>query len=289
MTCKENTNAEDDEIILIDILIFLKASAINTSISILVCLGVGAAYYFSTPKLYEATATITMATVAGEPVEVPTLLLEKMKLPLYFAPATLKACGSDGELSSQAKFFDKIKPTVNKSVPLVSFAVQAQSAQEAKECLVAVISEVSKNLDEIAKPQLEHKKQKLTQLSGQLKLAEDIAKIPLTTKANNNVSDTQFSTRTAMIAAAFLANATEMNDLRKQINILESSLIAPQTMPSTLAAPLYAPEVTSNKRPLFTLGLSLVYGVFLGLLVTGMKRLVPEIRRQIREFEDRSH
>jgi hypothetical protein len=86
--------------------------------------------------MYEASATIEMAMVAGEPVETPAVLLEKMKLPLYFSPATLQACGADGGLSSQAKFVDKIKPSINKSAPMVSFVTQAPSTQEAKACLV---------------------------------------------------------------------------------------------------------------------------------------------------------
>jgi hypothetical protein len=39
---------------------------------------------------------------------------------------------------------------------------------------------------------------------------------------------------------------------------------------------------------LFTLGFCLALGVFLGLLVTGVQRVVPEIRRQMREAESRA-
>jgi hypothetical protein len=278
------TRAEDDEISLMDILIFLIASGENIVKSTLVCLALGGAYYLSVPKMYEATATIAMATVAGEPVEAPAVLLEKMKLPLYFAPATLQACGSDVQLNSQAKFVDKIRPTINKSAPLVSFATQAQSTQEAKACLSAVVAELNSNQAEIAKPLIEQKKQKLTQLSDQLKLAKDMAKNFPTTKSKIGSSDTQFSSRTLAMSST-LANATEMNDLSKEINNLESSLIPPKTQPLSLIVPLYAPEVSINKRPLFTLGLSLVLGVFLGLLITGVQRVVPEIRSQLREAE----
>jgi hypothetical protein len=47
----------------------------------------GGGYYFSTPKLHEASATIQMAMATGNPVETPTVLLEKIKLPLYFSTA----------------------------------------------------------------------------------------------------------------------------------------------------------------------------------------------------------
>jgi len=39
---------------------------------------------------------------------------------------------------------------------------------------------------------------------------------------------------------------------------------------------------------LFTLGLCLALGMFLGLLVTGVQRVVPEIRRHMQEAESRA-
>jgi hypothetical protein len=127
MSQKEQLQAEDDEISLIDTLLFLKASGGNIVKSIFVCHLAGGVYYFPVPKMYEASATIEMVTVAGEPVENPAVLLEEMKLPLYFSPATLQACGSNGGLSSQVKFADKIKLSINKSVTMVSFVTQAPS------------------------------------------------------------------------------------------------------------------------------------------------------------------
>ena len=284
MTAQSQQQIEDDEISLIDILLFLKASGRNVLISTIVCLLIGVAYYFAVPKIYEATATIQMAIVAGEVVETPAVLLEKIKLPLFFSSSALQACGSDGDLSSHTKFADKLKPAINKSAPLVSLSAQARSTQEARACLDAVISEIQKSQNDLAKPVLQQKKQKLTQLSDQLKAAEEMAKSFPTTKANNNATDAQFSART-LVMSSNLAIASEMSDLRKKINELEAELIAPQTQPPSLAAPMFAPEVSNNKRPVFTLVLSLALGVFLGLAVTGVQLVVPEIRRQMREAE----
>ena len=287
MNPQELIQAEEDEISLIDILLFLQASFSNVVKSLVVCLLAGGANYFSVPKMYEASATIEMAKVAGVPVETPAVLLEKMKLPLYFSPATLQACGSDGGISSQAKFVDKIKPSVNKSAPMVSFVTQAPSTQEAKACLSAAIAEVSNNQDAISKPLLQQKKKKLQQLREQLKLTEEIVKTITLPKGSSNLSDAQFSARTLNMSFS-AAKATEINDLQSQIVTLETALIAPQTNSVALASAVYAPEVSINKRPLFTLGFCLALGVFLGLLVTGVQRVVPEIRRQMREAESRA-
>ena len=285
MNQQEQLQAEDDEISLVDILLFLKASGGNIVKSTSVCLLAGGVYYFSVPKMYEASATIELAMVGGVSVETPSILLEKMKLPLYFSPVTHQACGSDGGLSSQAKFFDKIKPSINKTAPLVSFVTQAPSTQEAKACLNAAIAEVSNNQDVIAKPLLQQKKQKLQQLSDQLKLTEEFGKIIAAPKGNSNASVAQFSAQT--LSRSF-STANAIEDLRSQIGTLENALIAPQTHSVALASSVFATEVPLNKRPLFTLGFCLALGVFLGLMVTGVQRMVPDIRRQMREAESRA-
>jgi hypothetical protein len=62
--------------------------------------------------------------------------------------------------------------------------------------LKAAIAEVSNNQETIAKPLLQQKKQKLQQLSEQLKLTKEIGKTITVPKGNSNVSDAQFSART---------------------------------------------------------------------------------------------
>lgn len=118
---EEKLPSEDDEISLIEVLLFLKASGGNIVKSTLVCLLVGGTYYFSVPKMYEASAAIEMTKVAGEPVEAVAVLLEKMKLPLYFSNATLQACGLDGGGSTQVNFVKKIKTSINKTTQMVEF------------------------------------------------------------------------------------------------------------------------------------------------------------------------
>lgn len=274
----------EDEISLIDILLFLKASGRNVLISAIVCLLIGVAYYFAVPKMYEAKATIQMAMVAGEGVETPEVLLEKIKLPLFFSSAALQACGSDDEPSSHSKFADKLKPAINKSASLVTLFAQARSAQEARACLDAVISEIQKSQNDLAKPMLDQKKQILAELRNNLKVAEEIPKSFQMTKANNKTMNAKV-TADNLVGFPNLANNSEVINLRINIANLEADLIPPKTRPLSLVVPLYAPDFSNYELPVFTLGLSLALGVFLGLLITGLQRVVPEIRRQMREAE----
>ena len=72
---------------------------------------------------------------------------------------------------------------------MVSFVTQEQSTQEAKACLNAAIADVSSKQDAIAKPLLLQKKQKLQQLSEQLKLTGVIGKTFVALEGNSNASD----------------------------------------------------------------------------------------------------
>lgn len=283
MTTPSQTQ-EENEISLIDILLFLKASTRNVLLSTATCLLLGAAYYFSVPNMYEATATIQVASVAGELVETPAVLLEKVKLPLFFSPVTMQVCGAEGDLSSQSKFADRLKPTLNKSAPFISLAAQARSTKEAQACLDTVIGEIRKSQHELALPLIEQKKQKLALLGDQLKLAEDMAKTAPAVKATGNVPGSQFLSRVLEMNLNAESNF-ELSNLRKQINTIENELLPPQTLATSLAVPMYGPSVSVNKRPLFTVGISLAFGVFLGLLITGVMRVLPRIRMQMREAE----
>ena len=273
---KENI---DDEISLIDILFFLKSSINNIAISIVGCLVIGASYYFYKPNVYEATANIQMAQVAGNSVESPTILLEKIKLPFYFSQNVLGACGTNEQTTPS-----NIKPAINKNAPFIAFTVQGKTTQEARECLNAVIADIKIKQEEIAKPILEQKKNQLKQIAEKIELAEDAAKIFPMYKLKESFPDAQFSSRTFVLGAT-LNNAKELKDLRNSLNDIEVSLTEPQTKSTFLTSPMYAPESAINKRPVFTLGICLMFGIFLGLLITGIKKVKPRLSQQLKDAQ----
>jgi hypothetical protein len=273
---------KEHQISLLDIIIFIKTSANNIIKSTLFCILAGGAYYFLVPKMYEASATIELATISGKLVEPPATFLEKIKVPLYFSPATLHTCGYESEFYNPAKFIDKINPTINKSAPLVSFVIRARSMQDAKACLNAVIGEASSNQDMVVKSWQEQKKQKLQQLSEKLKVSEETSIKFLMPYGTNVEKIPHFSERN-LHRTNDPRSVVYVNDLRIQISILEHELHESQTHFVSLVGAVYAPLTPVNNMSLFELGLRcLVLGVVLGLSVTWVMRVAPEILRQIR-------
>jgi len=288
MNQQKQLQAEGDyEISLIDVLLFLKASGGNIVKSTSVCLLVGGVYFFSAPKMYEAIATIEMAKVAGVPVDNPAVLMEKINLALYFSSATAQNCTSDDGLISQANFDKKIKSSLNIVSQYVTIATQFPSKEEAKVCLDAVIADITSQQEAAAKPLIHVKKKKLQLLIERLNIIEE------SNKNFNLFKRSIISAKDELILGGVLSTilnigiTNEINNLRNQVSELENELITTKTHFTSLLVPVNVKEVPTKMRPAFILGLSLVLGAILGLLVTWVMRVVTEIRRQMREVEDK--
>ena len=272
----------DNEINLVDILLFIKNSGRNVLLSILVFLLAAAVYLFLVPKKYEASVTIQMAKADGEQVEPVVVLLEKLKIPLYFSQATLNACDLGGAMGTHYKFVDKFKPIVNKSAPLLTLSVQAKSKQEARACLGGVVGEIQEAQNELASNFIAYKKRKITQFEQKLKTLNE--------QSNKSINFLTHELNMPMTQAERLSNrgwlfANDIHWLQEQINNYESDLSPPRTHPALLLAPIYVPEVYGYDSWLFIFGLSLVLGVFFGFLITGVMKAMPKILEQMQDAE----
>lgn len=265
---------------LINIVLFLKASGRIVLLSTATCLLAGATYYLAVPKIYESSASIQMAMVAGELVESPERLLEKIKLPLFFSATTHQACGLVGKFVSQYEFTNKLKPVLNKSSTLISFSVQARSSQESRACLEAVIGEIQQSQMKTVKHLVEQKIQLIEQLNEQLKLAQEMSQSVYSARDARNGLDLPLKSWIAFT----MHNLSEKGGLQTQIKTLESDLNPPKFQSTVLVAPVFSPEDPINKKLLFTMVLSLALGVFLGLLISWvMHGVLPNIGRHMRD------
>jgi hypothetical protein len=266
---------ENDDLDLKLIYPFIQACYRNIVKLTLACILIGGAYYFTLPKVYEASVSIEMAKVASEPVEDLKSAIEKMKLPLYFSTATYMLCGLDEGFHSGVKFTDKVKVNVNNVVALVSFSHQAKNATEAKACMNALIAELQAKQGELAEHLIKKKNKRLLNLREELKLIEEDQRT-LTDAKRYYIKNTTIQLQ------SFYFNK---KDLKLQILALEEDLVAPKTHPLLIVSSVYTREVNNNKRaPTQILGSMLVLGVFLGIMITGISLVAPVVKRQIKEY-----
>ena len=271
ISTQHHMQQNNEEISLLDILQYIKSSGRRVLISTAVCLSIIVFYYLSIPKMYEAIVTIGMAEVAGEMTESPTIVLEKIKLPMFFSESTMRACGLYGKNISYNKLNDQIKFTPNRSAPYITVSYQSPSTQAARTCLELVIMEIQKSQNEIIEPLIRIRKHKIEHLKTQLKDAEYIAK-KLSINAVNEVNLSEIKLISRYLATILsISRISDVNSLQSRISTLEDELMPHKTHSIVNLTPIYISEVPKTKLGLFALlGLSLAFGVFFGLLATGV-------------------
>ena len=275
----EFINAED-EISLVDIVQFLVDNSVVFIRFVLGCGVLGVAYAFLAPPQYEATMNIQMAMVANSPVETPAVLLEKMKLPLYFSQTTWQKCDTDEDLTPSRTLAKKLNPVLNKQAPFIGFSFRANSTSEGQACLMAVLEDIQHKQSLLSAPIIEQKKSYLQTLKAKLATAEQVSQYLSAQKRDFTFKDERFSAN-ALILATSLNNGKEISDLRNQITELESTLSPPQTQETFLAAPLYASQQAVAPKKLLVVSLALIVGLFVALLFllgrAAWKKVKPQL------------
>lgn len=277
----EETNEQvEDEISLLDIIRFFIDNkvfiGVTTALSGLMGLIIG----FWLPAQYEATMNIQMAMVADSPIESPGMVVEKMKLPLYFSSSTREVCDSDQEMTPSRTLAKKLNPILNKNAPFIGLSYRGDSQEAAKKCLQAVLEDVRNKQSILSEPIIRQKQVYLAALKEKLTTAEQAAKIFSSQKQDLQFKDDKFSPN-ALILATRLSMDNEIKDLRNQIVDLEISLSAPQTQETYLAAPLYAsPQKVSPSRSLI-LAIALLGGFMLGIFGVLMRKTWATLKSQL--------
>lgn len=271
----------DDEISLVEIVQFFVDNLGVFIKSTLACGALGVAYAFLAPAQYEATMNIQMAMVANNPVETPAVLLEKMKLPLYFSEETWDKCDTDEDLTPSRTLAKKLNPMLNKQAPFIGLAFRSNSTADSQACLLAVLKDIRHKQDLLSAPIVEQKQSYLQTLKAKLATAEQVSQYLSEQKRDFKFKDERFSAN-ALILATSLNNGKEISDLRNAITELEISLSPPQTQGTYLAAPVYASQQPVAPKKLLVIALALLTGVFAALLFllgrTAWKKIKPQLK-----------
>lgn len=263
MNTNESVSTEDD-LSLLEIYDFFKENIKTIFLGGVVGGMIGVAVALLLPSKYQATAYIQVAKVANADVEAPNILLEKLKMSMYYSAKTFTECNVENTTEPGKAIANGLKPTLAKGAPIISVSYKDKNIDDAKKCLESVLNDIRTNQNEIAKPIFEQKKNQLSNLKQKLESAEQITKLLSSKKPNFDFSDSKFSASTLLLATT-LSKENEVKDLRTQINDLEIALAEPQTKETYLTTPINAPNIrVEPKRSLIALG-SIIGGVFLAI------------------------
>ena len=281
MQNKQQATNTDEEVGLIEVIQFfinyrtwIAACALSTMLG-------GAVYILIKPVVFEAHASIQSAMVAGEVVEATTVLNEKIKLPLYFSTSTLQTCASDGKPDATGSLASLLKTKATKTSHFLYISVNLGSAEQAKACLTAVLTDIQIQQGLLTKPLIQKQQAMLDTVRSKLNFAEEISKFLINQNAANMVTNRNFEAASLMLSTAN-SKEREIKELRSELMALETALSPAQTSPTSLAAPIYAPATPSGISPWLVMVMAFLLGVVLGVISAMFRAAWPAFRARLR-------
>jgi LPS O-antigen subunit length determinant protein (WzzB/FepE family) len=194
-----NTISED-EISLKDIIDFLVESWKTILLGGVLGGLLGLGYAAIAPVKFQATASIQVAKVAGEDVEAPALLLEKLKMPMYYSQKTYVACNVMEKLEPGEVIVKIIKPTLLKPASIITISYQDVSPEDAKKCLEGIVDDVRIKQGLLYKQIFENKNHRLVNLRLQLESNKRVLKALPKQNDEFDFSDAKFSALSFLFA-----------------------------------------------------------------------------------------
>ena len=227
------------------------------------------------PPKYQATANIQVGKVANVDIESPSVLVEKIKLPMYYSLNTYGECNVADLIEPGVALAKSLNPMVAKNAPIITISYKEKDISRAKKCLESVLGDIRENQREISKPILDSKRNQLDNLRQKLESAEDVIKTLASNKRNFDFSDSKFSASTLLLATS-LNKDNEIKDLRTQINEMEIALAEPQTKEAFLIKQIYAPNVRVEPKKTLIVLLASIIGCILAMGLFFLKGKFPQ-------------
>lgn len=231
---------------------------------------IAGAYVGLAPARYKATVNVQMATVESEPIETPAVLVEKLKLPLYFSPQSWRVCRTDDELHPSRTLARELSPTVNRNAPFVTLSFVGTSPEVAAACLQTVVQEISEKQAEMSEPLIKLRQANLQALKEKQAEAQAFLKMLPKLKSDMNISDAKFPA-VSLLMATGLTKESEIRERQLEIDEAELKLTPPNTQSTTLAAPIYAPNSPTGPAAWMILLAAPLVGLMLTVLLLLLK------------------
>jgi hypothetical protein len=254
-------NQFDDEISLLDIIQFFKTNFKRMLFFIILGGILGGLYGKLANPIYEGSALISPAKVAGNVVIEPKITLTKLNMNSYYPKETFLACNptfyKDKDIDYDMS--DIVKTSITKDGNLIELSMNSSNKETIHACLESIANNINASQKIIADPLIESKKTELSLLETKLKLAEEFRDELNGREIKNMKANEQRFPLDLLYANLMLNNASEIQTLLEQINKVKAALSSGETKEAGKALPI---NIERKNFPSLKLGLLL--GVFLG-------------------------
>jgi hypothetical protein len=260
-------NQFDDEISLLDIIQFFKTNFKRMLFFIILGGTLGGLYGKLANPIYEGSALISPAKVAGNVVIEPKITLTKLNMNSYYPKETFLACNptfykdkdKDKDKDIDYDMSDIVKISITKDGNLIELSMNSSNKETIHACLESIANNINASQKIIADPLIESKKTELSLLETKLKLAEEFREELNGREIKNMKANEQRFPLDLLYANLMLNNASEIQTLLEQINKVKAALSLGETKEAGKALPI---NIERKNFPSLKLGLLL--GLFLG-------------------------
>jgi len=267
----------DDGIGLIDIYEFLLEAWRTIAMVAAIGAVLGLAAAFLLPEKFQASVSIQPGKVLGADVEKSSVLAEKMSSPSYYSEQTWSECGLLDASNPAQALVSSLKPAIPRKSEFVAVSFKSKSRKTSVACLNAVLEDVKKDQDLLARKQIDLATRTLELEKEKLKSAEEfVAKIAGKT-LTFDIRDTQFPA-TQLFYVTLQAKQTEITELKKSIQTTVILLSVPKTQPASFLTPIYSPERKVEPKRAIIIVASTVAGAFLGFAFFALRAALRKVK-----------
>jgi hypothetical protein len=263
----KNQSSFDDEISLLDIIQFFKDNFKRILFFIILGGILGYLYGKLAPPVYDGSALISPAKVAGVVVIDPKITLTKLNMNSYYSKETFLACNptfykdkdKDKDKEIDYDMSDIVKTSITKDGNLIEIKMSHSNKETIHACLENIAANINASQKIITDPLVESKTNELYLFETKLKLAEEFKQQLNGNQIKNLKTNEQRFSTDVLYANIILNNASEVKALLDQINKVKTELSSEQTKGAGMVLPV---SIERKSFPSEKLGLLL--GLFLG-------------------------
>jgi len=274
-----NQKTAEDELPLIKIIEFFKESWKQLVLCGIIGSLLGFGYASIIQYKYQATAFIQVGRFMDKDIETPNLLIEKLKMPMYFSKTTLTACNVIEFDNPGLVLVSRLSPTLTKNSQIISITYKDKSTEFAKNCLESVLNDVRTNQSILSQESIKDFNFQLSDLKEKLEYFENISKILPINKTSFKVSDLNFSASVLLLEIVHHSQ-DKASELKEKIKELEKDLRKPHTQEASLVTPIYAPSNSVEPKKSLIVLLGGIAGGVLAIAYLVGRRVWIKIKHQ---------
>jgi capsular polysaccharide biosynthesis protein len=237
--------------------------------------------------IYQAIALVEVGKNAGQLIEAPQISAERFRTPAMHRKIAENA-KNDQLLVKLAESRNGLSESINAQIvkntsaqsagvsnPLIEIKAQAQSQEEAKALVHAMLGELIKSHQLLSAPVIKKLEFDLTIAKERLKVAEAERDEMSRLIGAASINDARF-TQLSLLSNVRLSRESEIFSQRAAISSIQTSLLPPATLPTRAIEDLYVSPNPISPRRTLTLALGLLSGFVLGLLFLLGRRVAKD-------------